>query len=53
MIPKMDGYEICMAIREDNEISSAPIIIISAKDDQFDKIKGIETDGECDLRNII
>jgi len=41
-IPQMDGYEVCKAIREDNEISSTPIIILSVKDDQFDKVKGLE-----------
>lgn len=42
MLPKMDGYEVCKAIRKDNEISSTPIIILSAKDEEFDKILGLE-----------
>jgi len=42
MLPKLDGYEVCKAIRKDNEISSTPIIILSAKDEEFDKILGLE-----------
>ena len=42
MLPKMDGYEVCKAIRKDNEISSTPIIILSAKDEEFDKVLGLE-----------
>lgn len=42
MLPKLDGYEVCKAIRKDNEISSIPIIILSAKDEEFDKILGLE-----------
>jgi two-component system, OmpR family, alkaline phosphatase synthesis response regulator PhoP len=42
MLPKMDGYEVCKAIRKENEISSIPIIILSAKDEEFDKILGLE-----------
>jgi two-component system, OmpR family, alkaline phosphatase synthesis response regulator PhoP len=42
MLPKMDGYEVCKAIRKDNEISSTPVIILSAKDEEFDKILGLE-----------
>ena len=42
MLPEMDGYEVCKAIRKDNEMSSTPIIILSAKDAEFDKILGLE-----------
>jgi len=42
MLPEMDGYEVCKSIRKDNELSSTPIIILSAKDEEFDKIFGLE-----------
>jgi len=42
MLPQMNGYDVCKAIRNNNEISSTPIIILSAKDDEFDKILGLE-----------
>lgn len=39
MLPGMDGYEFCKKIRDESEV---PIIIISAKDDEVDKIIGLE-----------
>lgn len=38
MLPKMDGYEICKKIR--NRID-APILIISSKTDEADKLRGL------------
>ncbi|MFU0789257.1 response regulator transcription factor [Virgibacillus proomii] len=39
MLPGMDGYEFCKRIRKESEV---PIIIISAKDEEIDKILGLE-----------
>lgn len=39
MLPGMDGYELCKKIRQKSEV---PIIIISAKDEEVDKILGLE-----------
>ena len=39
MLPGMDGYELCKKIRQESDV---PIIIISAKDDEVDKIIGLE-----------
>ncbi|SER37615.1 two-component system, OmpR family, response regulator CssR [Gracilibacillus ureilyticus] len=39
MLPGMDGYELCKKIRQ---VSEVPIIIISAKDEEVDKILGLE-----------
>jgi len=43
MLPGMDGYEFCKKIRHESE---TPIIIISAKDDEIDKILGLELGGD-------
>jgi two-component system response regulator CssR len=43
MLPGMDGYEFCKRIRRE---SNVPIIIISAKDDEIDKILGLELGGD-------
>ena len=40
-LPKMDGYEVCKEIRKDDEISWTPIIILSAKDEESDKVMGL------------
>ncbi|MDW8801106.1 response regulator transcription factor [Clostridium sp. A1-XYC3] len=42
MLPDMDGYDVCKEIRRDNSISSTPIIMITAKGEEFDKVLGLE-----------
>lgn len=42
MLPGMDGYEVCKEIRKNNNISSTPIIMITAKGEELDKILGLE-----------
>lgn len=39
MLPGIDGWQVCRAIRQ---ISSIPIIMLSAKDETFDKVLGLE-----------
>ncbi|MEF3304390.1 response regulator transcription factor [Paenibacillus sp. GYB003] len=43
MLPGMDGYEFCRRIRYEAEV---PIIMISAKDNEVDKILGLELGGD-------
>lgn len=40
MMPKMDGYQVCREIRKQNE--QVPIIFISAKSEEIDKVLGLE-----------
>ena len=42
MIPKMDGISVCKKIRYALNISNIPILMISAKDTESDKIVGLE-----------
>lgn len=42
MIPEMDGFEVCKEIRKDNIISNVPIIMLTAKGEELDKILGLE-----------
>ena len=39
MMPKKDGWQVCREIRE---VSSKPIIMITAKGEVFDKVLGLE-----------
>ena len=39
MLPKKDGWQVCREIRE---ISSKPIIMLTAKGEVFDKVLGLE-----------
>lgn len=40
MMPKMNGYELCKAIKEDIAISHIPIILLTARDDHQSQING-------------
>jgi len=42
MLPGMDGFEVCKEVRKNNEISATPIIMITAKGEEFDKVLGLE-----------
>jgi two-component system response regulator VicR len=39
MLPKMDGFEVCQKIRKQ---SNVPILMLTAKEDEVDKILGLE-----------
>ena len=39
MLPKMDGFQVCREIRR---VSNIPIIMLTAKDEDMDKIMGLE-----------
>lgn len=42
MLPKMNGLDVCRAIRGNPETVSLPIIMVTAKGDEIDKIIGLE-----------
>lgn len=42
MLPKMDGYDVCKSIRNDPSISMMPIMMLTAKGEEFDKVLGLE-----------
>ena len=42
MLPGIDGYDVCKEIRKNNDISNIPIIMITAKSEELDKILGLE-----------
>lgn len=39
-MPRMDGYQLCKIIRSNKQTSQIPVIMLSAKDGFFDKVKG-------------
>lgn len=42
MLPVMDGFEVCKEIRKDSVICDTPIIMLTAKGEEIDKIVGLE-----------
>ncbi len=42
MLPRMDGLEVCRTLKQDLEYNSIPIIMLTAKGDEFDTVLGLE-----------
>lgn len=42
MLPDYDGIDICKFLRKDDKFVSIPVIILTAKSDEMDKILGLE-----------
>lgn len=45
MMPDLDGYEVCEALKSNTETANIPIIFISALDDVKNKVKAFEIGG--------
>src|SRR6202046_359649 len=46
MLPGMDGFEICRQIRQTATLSATPIIFLTAKTAEADRVKGLELGGD-------
>ena len=42
MLPKMDGLEVCRHVRQDPKTRRIPILMLSIKSDEMDKVVGLE-----------
>ena len=42
MLPKMDGLEVCRALKRDAKTASIPILMLTAKAEEVDKVVGLE-----------
>jgi twitching motility two-component system response regulator PilG len=39
-LPRMDGYQVCHAVRHDHDYRDLPIVLLSSKDSLFDRLRG-------------
>ncbi len=49
MMPEMDGYELCKAIKADEMLKDTPVILVTSLSDPHDVIRGLE----CGADNFI
>jgi len=42
MLPGMDGFEVCKGIRQEHRLKSIPVIMLTAKGEEVDRIVGLE-----------
>ncbi|MEB3291087.1 MAG: EAL domain-containing protein [Leptolyngbya sp.] len=45
MLPDMDGYSVCQALKNNPATQDIPVIFVSALDDPFDKVKAFSVGG--------
>lgn len=43
MLPKMDGYQVCRLLKFDERYSGIPVLMLTAKTQETDKITGLKT----------
>ena len=49
MMPELDGYEVCKRLKEDRKTSHIPVLILTAKSTQEDKLKGLSQGADAYL----
>ena len=42
MLPGLDGFSVCRRIRETKEIASTPVIMLTARSEEIDVVRGLE-----------
>ena len=49
MMPKMNGFEVCQAVKEELGFSDITIVLLTAKGQQLDRQKGVEVGADLYL----
>lgn len=49
MMPGMDGYQLCQSIRQSQVLSDLPIVILSARSEDSDRVRGYEDGADAYL----
>ena len=46
MLPEMDGFELCRLIRKSTSLARIPILFLTARSDEVDRVLGLEIGGD-------
>jgi two-component system phosphate regulon response regulator PhoB len=46
MLPKMDGFEVCRALKQNPDTAAVPIVMLTAKGEESDVVAGLELGAE-------
>ena len=46
MLPGTNGFDLCREIRQNEKLTKTPIIFLTAKSDEHDRVKGLELGGD-------
>ena len=50
MMPEMDGFELCKAIKQNTLTNHIPVILLSARTDDTDRLKGLQLGADAYLK---
>lgn len=53
MLPGIDGFEICKRLRKDVRLEKIPVIMLTAKSDEFDKVLGWKSEQTITLQSLL
>ena len=46
MLPGQDGFDLCRQIRQSGKLSRTPVIFLTARSDEVDRVLGLEIGGD-------
>lgn len=46
MLPEIDGFELCRQIRQSSSLSRTPVVFLTARSDEVDRVLGLEIGGD-------
>jgi len=46
MLPEMDGFELCRQIRQSPQLGKIPVLFLTARSDEVDRVLGLEIGGD-------
>jgi two-component system phosphate regulon response regulator PhoB len=46
MLPELDGFEICRRLRQGGKLKRTPVVFLTAKSDEVDRVLGLEIGGD-------